>query len=126
MAEAFARSRLMRVVYSVRRTYLLSCGVASLNDAKSFLNPPATMLRQIDLPCRNARLLTIFATVYGCIYTGCTATKGRSLVVCCSMICEVSQESTRELSVYTRLPVQPYCSLHRATWAMTPEKLPGE
>src|SRR5207245_10212520 len=36
------------------------------------------------------------------------------------MICETSQGSTSELSVYTRMPSHPYSSLHRATSTTVP------
>ena len=35
----------MMLVYSFKRSYRLSCGVLSLRAPRSFLKPPATMLR---------------------------------------------------------------------------------
>ena len=57
----------MIVVYSIRRWYRLSWGVASPSASKSFLNPPATMFKNIRRPYKKPAVETIFATEYGCM-----------------------------------------------------------
>ena len=44
-AAAPANSSRIMSVYSIRRSYRLSCGVRSFSAVKSFLKPPATMFR---------------------------------------------------------------------------------
>ena len=44
-------------------------------------------------------LETSFAAVYGCMYTGCTATSGRSEVVLAITCCATVQGSAMPLSV---------------------------
>src|SRR6516162_7524655 len=46
---------------------------------------------------------------------GCAATNGQKALVFSMIICDTSQGSTRELSVYTRIPLHPASSLHLAT-----------
>src|SRR2546429_7865442 len=48
---------------------------------------------------------------------GWTATKGHREVVFWMMLCDTSQGSSSRLSEYTRIPLQPACSLQRATSA---------
>ncbi len=57
------------------------------------------MFMSTPRPCMWASETMIFATEYGCMYTGWTATSGRSDVVLSMITCATSQGSSMLLSV---------------------------
>ena len=63
------------------------------------MNPPASMFRCTGRPCRYASDDTIDAAVYGCMYTGWTATSGASRCVAAIAVCDTSHGSAMPLSV---------------------------
>ena len=57
------------------------------------------MFRCTARPCRYASDDTIDAAVYGCMYTGCTATSGASRSVAVNTVWATSHGSAMPLSV---------------------------